>query len=276
VFGYTGASKPAMRHLLQRLVAAQALPLALCFATIALAESDHAAWVRAAVDSLPCFVEDRGDARKDGQLAAIAAAVADVSRDAPRPPREWAALLLTVGYHESTFSLRIHRGDCKPHECDRGRARSAWQLHKNLFTEPVWEQLHGLENTAVQVRAASDALRRAYYTCSRSGVPWLQATLNGYAGRRCSSQWPGLDQRTATFSRLQRTATPRKTETSELSPTDKSSRLALASQSFQDARLAQLFAQGGELGVGRPAPAQVVQALGEWSVFPQRRELTVQ
>jgi hypothetical protein len=265
-----------MRHLLQRLVAAQALPLALCFATIALAESDHAAWVRAAVDSLPCFVEDRGDARKDGQLAAIAAAVADVSRDAPRPPREWAALMLAVGYHESTFSLRIHRGDCKPHECDRGRARSAWQLHKNLFTEPVWEQLHGIENTAVQVRAASDALRRAYYTCSRSGVPWLQGTLNGYAGRRCSSQWPGLEQRTTTFTRLQRVATPRKTETSELTPVEGSSRLALASQSLQDARITQLFAQRGELGFGRPAPAQLVQGFGNWYVPPQRGELTVQ
>lgn len=199
-----------MRHLLKRLVAAQALPLALCFATLAFAESDHAAWVRAAIDSLPTFVEDRGDAQKAPQLDAIAAAVADVSKDAPRPPREWAALLLTIGYHESTFSLRIHRGECKPHECDRGRARSAWQLHKNLFTEPVWEKLHGIENTAIQVRAASDALRRAYFTCSRSGVPWLQATLNGYAGRRCSSQWPGLDQRVSTFSRLQRVAAPRK------------------------------------------------------------------
>lgn len=249
-----------MRHLLQRLIAAQALPLALCFATIALAESDHAAWVRAAVDSLPVFVEDRGDTRKDGQLAAIAAAVADVSRDAPRPPREWAALLLTIGYHESTFSLRIHRGECKPHECDRGRARSAWQLHKNLFTEPVWEQLHGVENTAVQVRAASDALKRAYFTCSRSGVPWLQATLNGYAGRRCSSQWPGLDQRVVTFNRLQRVSVPRKAETSDLGQSDGSSRLALATEAFQDARFAQLLAQRGELGLGRSAPAQVVQA----------------
>lgn len=276
VFGYTGASKPAMRHLLQRLVAAQALPLALCFATIALAESDHAAWVRAAVDSLPCFVEDRGDAHKEGQLAAIAAAVADVSKDAPRPPREWAALLLTVGYHESTFSLRIHRGECKPHECDRGRARSAWQLHKNLFTEPVWEQLHGIENTAVQVRAASDALKRAYFTCKRSGVPWLQATLNGYAGRRCSSQWPGLDQRSATFSRLQRVAIPRKSETSALDQSGGSSRLALAAQPLHDARFAELFAERGELQLGRATPAHVVQAFGQWDVAPQRGQLTVQ
>src|SRR5215216_1305670 len=160
-----------MRHLLKRLVAAQALPLALCFATLAFAESDHAAWVRAAIDSLPTFVEDRGDAQKAPQLDAIAAAVADVSREAPRAPREWAALLLTIGYHESTFSLRIQRGQCKPHECDNGRARSAWQLHKNLFTAPIWDQLHGIENTRVQVQAASDALKRAYFTCSRSGVP---------------------------------------------------------------------------------------------------------
>jgi hypothetical protein len=264
-----------MRHLLQRLVAAQALPLALCFATIALAESDHAAWVRAAVDSLPRFVEDRGDARKDSQLAAIAAAVADVSREAPRPPREWAALLLTVGYHESSFSLRIHRGECKPHECDRGRARSAWQLHKNLFTEPVWEQLHGIENTAVQVRAASDALRRAYFTCSRSGVPWLQATLNGYAGRRCSSQWPGLDQRTVTFNRLQRIATPKKSETSEL-VVPRASRLAFAADTLQDARFAQLFAEPGELGFGGAAPPQVFEAFGQGDVSPQRRQPAVQ
>lgn len=265
-----------MRHLLQRLVAAQALPLALCFATIALAESDHAAWVRAAVDSLPVFVEDRGDPQKDAQLAAIAAAIADVSRDAPRPQREWAALLLTIGYHESTFSLRIHRGECRPHECDRGRARSAWQLHKNLFTEPVWEQLHGIEHTAVQVRAASDALKRAYFTCSRSGVPWLQATLNGYAGRRCSSQWPGLDQRVATFNRLQRISTPRKSETSALDPGANASRLALATQPLDDARLAELLAERAELGFGRTAPAQVVQAFGQRYVSPQRRELSVQ
>ena len=267
-----------MRHLLKRLIVAPALPFALCFATLALAE-DHAAFVRAAMESLPCFIEDRGDPNKSAQLEAIAAAVAEVSKDAPRPPREWAALLLTIGYHESTFSLRIHRGECKPHECDHGRARSAWQLHKNLFTEPIWEQLHGIENTAVQVRAASDALKRAYFTCNRSGVPWLQATLNGYAGRRCSSQWPGLDQRVSTYNRLVRVATPRKTTSSlapSLVPGGPSSRVALAAQAFQDRRLAQLFAQRSQLAVGRAAPAQVVQAFGQRRVSAQGRQLSVQ
>lgn len=271
-----------MRHVLKRLIVVPALPFALCFATLAFAESNHAAWVRAAMDALPCFHEDRGDsAAKSAQLDAIAAAVAEVSRDAPRPPREWAALLLTIGYHESAFSLRIQRGECKPHECDRGRARSAWQLHKNLFTAPVWEQLHGIEHTAVQVRAASDALKRAYYTCSRSGVPWLQGTLNGYAGRRCGAEWPGLDLRVSTFNRLQRVSLPRKApETPAPAPAPVGARSSagarLALQPLERARLAELLAQSRKLGLGRSAPGKVAQRLGKRHVASQRRELSIQ
>jgi len=268
-----------MRHLLRRLIVAPALPFALCFATLAFAEGSHAAWVRAAMDSLPCFVEDRGDPDKSAQLDAIAAAVAEVSRDAPRAPREWAALLLTIGYHESTFSLRIQRGQCKPHECDHGRARSAWQLHKNLFNASVWDQLHGVENTAIQVQAASDALKRAYFTCSRSGVPWLQATLNGYAGRRCSAEWPGLDQRVSTFNRLQRTSAPRKpskpNQTSSLT-TSAGRRLAVSAQAFENARLAQLFTQRKQLAGGRAPKPQIVELFSERYVASQRRQSSIQ
>jgi hypothetical protein len=276
-----------MRHFLKRLFVAPALPFALCFATLALAEGNHAAWVRAAVESLPCFVEDRGDPEKSKQLDEIAAAIAEVSKDAPRAPREWAALLLTIGYHESTFSLRIHRGQCKPHECDRGRARSAWQLHRNTFNADIWDKLHGLENTRIQVQAASDALKRAYFTCSRSGVPWLQATLNGYAGRRCSAEWPGLDARVATFNRLLRTSTPRKgAQTSQLAPgvapasdaapASGAERLAVAAQAFQNRGIAQLVAERRQLGVGSAAPAHIVQRLGQRHVGAQRRQASVQ
>jgi hypothetical protein len=265
-----------MRHLLKRIVAAPSLPFALCFATLAFAETNHAAWVRAAMDALPCYVEDREDSAKSAQLDAIAAAVAEVSKDAPRAPREWAALLLTIGYHESTFSLRIQRGQCKPYECDRGRARSAWQLHKNLFTAPIWDQLHGVENTKVQVRAASDALRRAFFTCSRSGMPWVQATLNAYAGRRCSAEWPGLDQRVATFNRLLRVSTPRKAETSGLTPKAAPSAVARAAQALEDRRLVQLFAQRRQLSERRAAPAQVVKPFRERNIAAQRRQSPIQ
>jgi hypothetical protein len=274
---YRQSTTSDMRHLLTRLVAAPVLPFALCFATLAFAESNHAAWVRAAIDSLPCFVEDRGDPEKSAQLDAIATAIADVSRDAPRPAREWAALLMTIGYHESTFSLRIQRGECKPHECDHGRARSAWQLHKNLFNAAVWDQLHGVENTSIQVQAASDALKRAYFTCSRSGVPWLQATLNGYAGRRCSAEWPGLDQRVSTFNRLQRTSLPRKVgKTSRLTNDSGAARVRFAAQAFHDSGVAQLFTQRRKLRLGRATPTQVSQLLGQRYVATQRRESSIQ
>lgn len=272
-----------MRHVLKRLIVAPALPFALCFATLAFADSNqHAAWVRAAMQALPCFHEDRGDPDKAAQLDGIAAAVAEVSRDAPRPPREWAALLLTIGYHESTFSLRIHRGECKPHECDRGRARSAWQLHKNLFTAPIWDQLHGIEHTALQVRAASDALKRAYFTCSRSGAPWLQATLNGYAGRRCGGSWPGLELRSATFNRLLRVSVPRKAgQTSQLGAGHRASlasarRTGFALQARQDARLAEVRAQRFELALDGTAPFELGQALRERHVEAQRRQASIQ
>jgi len=190
-----------------RIRAAIALALLLITAIVS-AAPPHQQWTLAAVRSLPTYFEDKApelEQAKAAQLTEVARVVADVSRaNAPRPPREWAALLLTVGYHESTFSLRIHRGDCKPHECDSGRARSSWQLHRNLFTAPVWDQLFGIENTEAQVRAADAALRRGYWTCARSGVPWLPATINAFAGKRCGEHWPGLDQRMATWSRLVR------------------------------------------------------------------------
>jgi hypothetical protein len=189
-----------------------ALALLLITALVAAAPSQRQTdWTRAAIGRLPIFHEDRGAEGKTDQLDAVAAAVAKASFGHPRAPREWGALLLTIGYHESTFSLRIHRGECnlKKRECDAGRARSGWQMHKNLFTAPLWEELQGLEHTEIQARAASDALERAYWTCAKSGVPWLQATINGYAGKRCGdTSWPGLQQRMATFNMLSHTATP--------------------------------------------------------------------
>lgn len=206
--------------LVGRYVLALALLLVTAFAQAA--PPQHLAWTRAAIGSLPVFHEDRdAAAAKSAQLDAIADAVA-VNALPPEgiPRREWAALVLAVGYAESTYSLRIHRGECRleKRECDAkrlksgelvARAKSAWQMHANLFTDPVWEQLTGIENTAIQVTQASAMLRRGYHTCSRAGVPWQVATINGYAGRKCSAQWRGLGERLATQSRLLRVVAPK-------------------------------------------------------------------
>lgn len=200
-----------------------ALALLLMAMRASAAPTNHQRWTLAAAESLPTYFEDRApelEPAKAEQLASVARAVAAVSLEkAPRAPREWAALLLTIGYHESTFSLRIHRGECNllKRECDAkrlktgelvARARSSFQLHENDHTRPVWEKLWGVENTEVQVQAADGMLRRAYWQCSRSGVPWLPATINAFAGRRCGDSWGGLDVRVATWGRLVRVGVP--------------------------------------------------------------------
>ncbi len=173
---------------------------------VAAAEAHGAEPLSSAMARLPTFHEDAADERKPGQIAAIAKAIEEASQ---KPPgglsrKDWQALLVAVGFWESTFSLRILAGDCKPHECDRGRARSAWQLHRNLFTAPVWDRLIG-EDIELQAQTASDMLKRAFATCSRSGAHWLSGTINAYAGRRCGdTSWPGRAQREKTWADVRR------------------------------------------------------------------------
>lgn len=164
------------------------------------APGDYQAWVRAAIASLPLYHEDALTPEKSAELDAVADAVAAESVRAPRSPREWSALVLTVARHESNLSSRIIRNDCKPRECDRGRARGFGQVHRNSLNGELWDSAPG--NVQAQAKLTSDALKRAYYTCSRSGVDWRAATLSAYAGQRCSARWNGLDVRLATFERL--------------------------------------------------------------------------
>lgn len=162
--------------------------------------------VLTALRSLPVYTEDRGTPElKDVQLQDLARAIEQASGKPPGGlhPKDWQALLIAIGYHESTWSLRIHRGQCKPWECDRGLSRGPWQQKRNVFTSPVWDQLHGLEHVDTQAAAASDFLRRSYGTCSRSGQPWLVGTINAYAGRRCGdTSWEGLHSRTDLWRRV--------------------------------------------------------------------------
>ena len=178
----------------------------------------HEEWTLKAIHKLPVFYEDRMPGNvadltteKREQLRALAVEVARVSardRKTPLPPRRWAALILTVGFHESTFSLRIHRGQCKPHECDRGKARGPFQQQENMYTRPVWDRMHGIENTRVQVEAVDSFLRRHVMTCPApphvDDITPIEGILTGYAGQRCGSRWKGLDERVATFWKVSR------------------------------------------------------------------------
>jgi hypothetical protein len=157
------------------------------------AEPTLAERIEAVVPSLASQKEETVDAR---ELATSVAAV-------PKVTREWAALILTVGAHESALRARIAANDCRPHECDGGRAFGLYQGHKNKFNETVW----GSSDVRVQTLEAARALRSGFYTCNgRRKLPadWVARTINGYAGKRCDAQWDGLTKRLATFNRVVR------------------------------------------------------------------------
>ncbi len=164
-------------------------------------------WTLRAASSLPVYYEDNPPGgvagktlEKEAQIAALAKAVAAVSRKAPLPPRQWAAVLLTTGFHESTFSLRIARGSCRKHECDGGRARGVFQERRlAAMTPETWARMVGVDNIETQVAEADYLLRRHLHTCA--GDP-VASVFTGYTGRRCGSEWKGLSERMATFRRL--------------------------------------------------------------------------
>lgn len=199
-----------------RVRALVALPLLVATAAISAEPAPppkHVAWCRAAVASLPRFNEDADTEAKRAELERIALAVAAQSKGAPAPPRAWAALILTVWKHESGLSSRIIANDCRKHECDGGRARGGGQVHKNSLNAADWDAAPG--NIEIQVKLTSDALKRAYWTCSRAGVAWDMGTLAAYAGKRCSWFSPGMQARLDTFDRLQRVAVKQTTGASQ-------------------------------------------------------------
>lgn len=173
--------------------------------------SKHEQWTRAALDRLPVAVADRAPERADAkrkQLDALAAAMAHESLTAPVAPRHWVAVLGAIGYRESALSLDIQNGSCRRFECDprkltgggvKFQARSSFQLHENDHTRPVWDQLVGVENTAVQVAAASKMAKVGHYRCARLGVAFPESVWRGFAGGSCSFEHPGEKARTATY-----------------------------------------------------------------------------
>lgn len=109
-------------------------------------------------------------------------------------------MLLTTAQHESHFALRIHEGKCRPGECDGGRARSLWQLHRNARMKPgEWESLAGTsqEATDLGARLAAGLLRGARASCGDA-----EGALSLYA-RGGGCKWSGARQRVEWMRRMQ-------------------------------------------------------------------------
>jgi hypothetical protein len=169
--------------------------------------------------SLPVPMRDREPdtaALRRAHLETFAAEINKVARGAPLPPKEWAALLATIGNHETHFETRLVRGECiwEKRECDatlvKGvrvfRARGVFQQQPNTINIAQWTVAN--DNIPVQVQMANDSLRRAFNTCRGSGAPALQGTLRAYAGSSCTKPTKGEPVRLATFGRLIRITRP--------------------------------------------------------------------
>lgn len=150
-----------------------------------------------ALGMLPLFAEDRSaelELAKSAQYQALAQAMAETARD-----RRELAFLVAWGWHETKFSLRIHRNECRRWECDRGRARSPWQLHRNGLDQGSWERLVGIDNVRHQAAEAALRARRALAWCGT-----VEGAFRSMSGRGCSGRLPDAGARVATYETIRR------------------------------------------------------------------------
>ena len=160
-----------------------------------------------ALSLLPTWKEDRPvTPEKERQLAEIAAAV----HRAAKGDRDVAALTLSLGWHESAFSMRIGRSECHGRECDPRRlrdgtlyyrARGFWQLHQNGMSNAAWAALLGPGSIDAQATEAVRRVRSAFATCRSSGP---LGAVRAFAGNGCSSPLKGEGARLATFESIRR------------------------------------------------------------------------
>jgi hypothetical protein len=151
--------------------------------------------VIAAVYMLTVFHEDtKGSPEKSAQLNAVAAAVAEFARS----PDE-VAFLLAWAKHETNLSLRIHAGQCRAWECDRGKARGPWQAHRNGMPLERWDRMHGVENTRAQAEHAARMARWALRQCPDDRI---RGAFRVLGGRACWQPLKGDELRVADFQKM--------------------------------------------------------------------------
>ena len=163
-----------------------------------------------ALATLPISKEDRPvTPAKKAEMDQVAASVFKYSEG----NLEVMAMTLMLGQHESAFSSRIGRSECKPKECDprrvkgklEHRARGFWQLHKNGLSDAEWAALHGPGTIDAQAKEAVRRVRSAFATC-RGEPDWPRAAIAQYAGAGCrgAHKLKDMNARVKTYSQVRR------------------------------------------------------------------------
>jgi hypothetical protein len=142
-----------------------------------------AAAILAALVMLPVCWDDRREEARSERLQDVATAI-DVAASGDDG---LAALLVTVGYHESRFCRSAHAGG------RRGRGEGIWQIEAGSRRQRPFSGL-GLAATTHAAGEAAWLLRHSWQCGSGPA-----ARLTAYAGRTCGEDWPTLRERVATY-----------------------------------------------------------------------------
>jgi hypothetical protein len=115
--------------------------------------------------------------------------------------------LISLGYQESGFLLRVHSGNCYTNECDAirltngaivHRARSPWQVHWNPSIKEEWQYMLGTDQwqTANAAWSAAVIYTKAFRRCRT-----VEGAVSGYAGWK-TCRWPEAAKRVAFMDRV--------------------------------------------------------------------------
>lgn len=182
-----------------------ALIIAAILFTVANAWSRTPLSILRALESLPVYHLDRGPEHEQVKAQQMQNASAAI-REFAKGDKDLEAMLITVGWHESTWSLAIMNGHCPPKMCDPDkdgvpRAHSNYQLHRvAVTTREAWEEAR--TDLRVATREASFVLRRMRTMCRSKNVEPVRRTLAAYGSGSCSGKLPDIEKRMATFKRV--------------------------------------------------------------------------
>jgi hypothetical protein len=158
-------------------------------------------FVLSALQSLPVYKHDRGPEHaqlKAEQHQRVTSAIASVARDADE-----AAMLLTIGWHESAWSLAVERGVFTKGQGDPDRngvptSISNYQIKRRAASSrEAWEAAK--TDVRVATQEAAFALRRARNMCrSKPGDP-IRLAFSAYGTGSCLGRLKDVEKRMATF-----------------------------------------------------------------------------
>ncbi len=110
--------------------------------------------------------------------------------------------LMSVGFFESRYAKHVHAGQCKKDECDRGRAKSVYQVQdNNLVPTEVWSRIEGLDydSTRLATYVAAVSFANAWNKCG--GERHLGRVYSAYARGHCDSYYLSAATRASWFER---------------------------------------------------------------------------